>query len=160
MQLSKATTVLASCFLAIILCAESVKAATSLRGGGNDNILKGRILENKPSASPAEASLMPSSQPLPSSDPSFQLSSAPSEHSSLLSPSSSLPSSEPSSLSSSQPSSQPTVVDEDEEVEILVEDTEGTFLIVSWLLLLCCALSLTPAMFLISCVQTQTHLPL
>ena len=118
MHLSKATTILASCFLAIILCAESVKAATSLRGGGNDNNL---ILENKPSASPAEASSMPSFQTQSSSDPSSQLSSSPSEHSSLLSPSpSSLLSfklsSEPSSLLSSQPSSQPTSVDEDDEV--------------------------------------------
>ena len=42
MQLAKATTLLAStyatCFLAMVMCAESVKAATfSLRGGGDDN---------------------------------------------------------------------------------------------------------------------------
>ena len=42
MQLAKATTLLAStyasCFLAMMMCAESVKAATfSLRGGGDDN---------------------------------------------------------------------------------------------------------------------------
>ena len=50
MQLAKATTLLAStyasCFLAMMMCAESVKAATfSLRGGGDDNaVIKSRFL--------------------------------------------------------------------------------------------------------------------
>ena len=50
MQLAKATTLLAStyasCFLAMVMCADSVKAATfSLRGGDDNNaIVKSRFL--------------------------------------------------------------------------------------------------------------------
>lgn len=49
MQLAKATTLLAStyasCFLAMVMCAESVKAATfSLRGGDDNAVIKSRFL--------------------------------------------------------------------------------------------------------------------
>ena len=47
MQLAKATTLLAStyasCFLAMVMCAESVKAATfSLRGGDDNAVIKSK----------------------------------------------------------------------------------------------------------------------
>ena len=49
MQLAKATTLLAStyasCFLAVVMCADSVKAATfSLRGGDDNAVIKSRFL--------------------------------------------------------------------------------------------------------------------